>query len=594
MADMEYIIDTTDVVRARKEMRQWAKVNKDSIDVVNQRMRNFGNVSELSFNQFGRSATRAQQKSKRFASVGLQQVGYQVQDFAVQVQGGTSAFVAFGQQGSQLAGIFGPGGAVLGAFIAIGTAIANVWWQTKRTGEELQSLGEITKNLTEEIKSATDELEMFAQQIKTVAELEAIRKLEQLNNQISEVQSKLQSMRGQGAAGLLGMGELNSELSVLIKQRDNIQDQLDRLAEKRTRLETVKAVTGEIFSISNKIDFSVAIRGATLLEARLRGAASAAWAALQNTMDTVERGRRVGRGRGTMAGPTAEEIQRNDPRAQLAYAPVFEPPKPSGGGGGMSASEKQEEEFNRAREALSSLMAQYDDGVGISNRLRDAQITVNEAIKAGVINTQQGTQVMADYIESIEGAENPLKEIGETLKSSLGDAFMSIVDGSKSASDAFKDMARAVLKQAFELLVIKPILDGLFGGSGGGGTGVLGKIFGFANGGAFQNGKVTAFANGGVVNGPTVFPMANGMGLMGEAGPEAVMPLKRGKNGKLGVQVEGNQGNVTVQNHFHIAANGDESVKRIIAQEAPRIASLTQKQILDQRRRGGTFKSTFG
>jgi len=81
---------------------------------------------------------------------------------------------------------------------------------------------------------------------------------------------------------------------------------------------------------------------------------------------------------------------------------------------------------------------------------------------------------------------------------------------------------------------------------------------------------------------------------MGEAGPEAVMPLKRGKDGKLGVQAQGSQSNVTVENHFHIAANGDDSVKRIITQEAPKIANLTKRQILDERSRGGAWKKTFG
>lgn len=54
----------------------------------------------------------------------MQQAGYQVQDFIVQVQGGQSALVAFSQQGSQLAGAFGPGGAVIGAVIALSTVIA--------------------------------------------------------------------------------------------------------------------------------------------------------------------------------------------------------------------------------------------------------------------------------------------------------------------------------------------------------------------------------------------------------------------------------------------------------------------------------------
>ncbi|HBB4486711.1 TPA: tail protein (tape measure) [Citrobacter freundii] len=56
----------------------------------------------------------------------MQQAGYQVQDFIVQVQGGQSALVAFAQQGSQLAGAFGPGGAIVGAFIALSSVIAGV------------------------------------------------------------------------------------------------------------------------------------------------------------------------------------------------------------------------------------------------------------------------------------------------------------------------------------------------------------------------------------------------------------------------------------------------------------------------------------
>lgn len=70
------------------------------------------------------------------------------------------------------------------------------------------------------------------------------------------------------------------------------------------------------------------------------------------------------------------------------------------------------------------------------------------------------------------------------------------------------------------------------------------------------------------------------------------MPLKRTRGGNLGVAVEGG-GSVVINQTFQFSANGDESVKRIIAEEAPRIANLTQRQILDQRRRGGVMKATF-
>jgi lambda family phage tail tape measure protein len=107
-------------------------------------------------------------------------------------------------------------------------------------------------------------------------------------------------------------------------------------------------------------------------------------------------------------------------------------------------------------------------------------------------------------------------------------------------------LARSIIKDLLSIMIqaqMANLAKSLFGSSGGGG-GILGSIFGGANGFAMQGGRRLAFAAGGIVNGPTIFPMANGMGLMGEAGPEAIMPLKRGSDGKLGVASTGS--NITV------------------------------------------------
>ncbi|MEL7000481.1 MAG: hypothetical protein AAFP68_19700, partial [Pseudomonadota bacterium] len=62
----------------------------------------------------------------------------------------------------------------------------------------------------------------------------------------------------------------------------------------------------------------------------------------------------------------------------------------------------------------------------------------------------------------------------------------------------------------------------------------------FAKGGIISGGvPVTPFASGGIVNSPTMFPLRNGLGLMGEAGPEAIMPVARGPDGKMGVRAVG-------------------------------------------------------
>jgi len=184
-----------------------------------------------------------------------------------------------------------------------------------------------------------------------------------------------------------------------------------------------------------------------------------------------------------------------------------------------------------------------------------------------------------------EEAEQQRQQLVSSIESTLEDGFMSMIDGTKSVKDAFRDMARDIIRELYRVLVVKKLVASISG------------FFGFADGGAFSGGsQIQAYADGGVVGGPTFFPMSGGKtGLMGEAGPEAIMPLKRGANGKLGVQAEGSSGgDINIVQNFSFAANGDDSVKKLIAQAAPQIANLTQKQIMDSRRRGGSMKAAFG
>ena len=74
--------------------------------------------------------------------------------------------------------------------------------------------------------------------------------------------------------------------------------------------------------------------------------------------------------------------------------------------------------------------------------------------------------------------------------------------------------------------------------------------------------------------------------MMGEAGPEAIMPLKRNSQGKLGVQVSGNSSNpINITNVFNVSANGDDSVKRIIQSQMPKIQEATVQGVVAAKRR---------
>jgi uncharacterized protein YukE len=213
-----------------------------------------------------------------------------------------------------------------------------------------------------------------------------------------------------------------------------------------------------------------------------------------------------------------------------------------------------------------------------------------------VNNIVNQTMALDEQQKVLDEAKAKQKEVGDLISSSMEDAFMSIVDGTKSVKDAFKSMAASIISELYRIFVIKKLVGGITGflGFADGGVFSGGSVVPSAKGNAFYGGNVIPFAKGGVVSSPMTFPMTGGKtGLMGEAGPEAIMPLKRGKGGKLGVVAE-NNGNVVINQSFNFSANGDESVKKIIAQAAPQIAQMTKTSIINDRRRGGSTLAAFG
>jgi len=118
-----------------------------------------------------------------------------------------------------------------------------------------------------------------------------------------------------------------------------------------------------------------------------------------------------------------------------------------------------------------------------------------------------------------------------------------VVDG-ESLSTSLRTLANSMISTAFNAAV-KPVTDHVGGLLASGVGNLVGGLMPFANGASFSQGRVQPFASGGVVSSPVTFPMRGGTGLMGEAGPEAIMPLARGADGKVGVR-GGGGGNVSV------------------------------------------------
>jgi phage-related minor tail protein len=240
---------------------------------------------------------------------------------------------------------------------------------------------------------------------------------------------------------------------------------------------------------------------------------------------------------------------------------------------------------------------------------------LNEAT-ANSVGFREGAQ---RYVESIGTLREATAGLAQQGFKGIEDSIVSLAttgtaNFAQFATSLLNDMARIIIQQ----LVVKQLaqaIGSLFGGpSAGGGFNAftdfnIGSGFagggaassfaimpgmgfpGFAKGGVLGANGIVPYAKGGVVTRPMLFPFANGgaigTGLMGEAGPEAIMPLSRGANGKLGVLAAGGGTTNVVVN---VDASGNSSVQGRddrAGQLGRVISQAVQAELIKQKRRGG-------
>jgi hypothetical protein len=174
-----------------------------------------------------------------------------------------------------------------------------------------------------------------------------------------------------------------------------------------------------------------------------------------------------------------------------------------------------------------------------------------------------GAQVGDAVINTFQGLDDQLTNFVTTGKANFADLANSII----------ADIARIAIRQA----IIAPLVKG------------VGSLFGipFANGGVFAQNGIQPFARGGIVDKPTLFPFAKGTGLMGEAGPEAILPLRRGRDGRLGVDAGGGGGGINVTVNVDATGTKAQGDDGRAGQFARAISEAVKNEIVTQKRPGG-------
>tara|TARA_R100000231_G_scaffold3174_2_gene5854 strand:+ start:10533 stop:13133 length:2601 start_codon:yes stop_codon:yes gene_type:complete len=205
-------------------------------------------------------------------------------------------------------------------------------------------------------------------------------------------------------------------------------------------------------------------------------------------------------------------------------------------------------------------------GVGVTDDDANKQNQVLEGMK----------NALDDYKQKVNDVAGNVKNVFSKAFKGMEDALVNFVMTGKLA---FGDLAKSIIKDMARIFIQRTIMKPF--------TGFLDNILGKnANGNAYNNGKITKMAYGGVINSPTIFPMKNGLGLMGEAGPESVMPLKRGSDGKLGVISHGGGvGNIVVNvDASGSSAEGDQEQSQEFGEL---LGSVIRTTIIEEQRPGG-------
>jgi hypothetical protein len=217
--------------------------------------------------------------------------------------------------------------------------------------------------------------------------------------------------------------------------------------------------------------------------------------------------------------------------------------------------------------------------------LRQRAAALDEATKK---QKEQEESFESTFGDAFQAGIKSMGDLGANLGSSFASAFQGMADQLTdfvtTGKASFGDFARSVLKDLSNIFIKFALFQALKAIVPGGSA--FGKFLGFADGAAFAQNGIQPFARGGIVNSPTVFPFAKGIGLMGEAGPEGILPLRRGRDGNLGVMSSGGGTTNVVVNvdASGSSVEGDQAQAKALGNA---ISAAVQSELVKQKRPGG-------
>jgi len=585
-----------------------------------------GKQVEQQFVEIGREGKRALNDiagASGNSRLALQNVGYQVQDFAVQVAGGTSASRALAQQLPQLLSGFGLTGVALGTLVALlGPFVFGMFNSAdsaKALDERLSDLEGSTKAYEIAVRNAAIPVEAltlkYGEQADAVkqlydsqlalAQLDLAAKQRQVNAAITESFSGLSNyLKDIKDLQQTASGDLAGSSAVVIEQTMQvIQDEFGLTIEQAQTAQAAIDAIGNSSGPAEAADAMASLR-ATIIEAAggysglseeqaslVKGLVEAEQLARAFGVVDMSGGLREANNQAAALVDKVNSIARAnayianaktigmyqayaDSRLAAPDTPVVHAVKSTGGGGGgMSEAQRQN---NRLMEEAKRV---FDSTRTSAEKYTIELKKLDALLSKGLITQDTYNRAVDDLKDKFSSVGDAAKEMGDQV----GQALQDIIIGGENANEVLSKLLSSFASSLFQ-----SGWDNLMSAFSGGD--LFSGLFS-AKGNVFEGGDVTAFAKGGIVGSPTFFGMKSGLGLMGEAGPEAIMPLRRGADGKLGVAAGRDGGGAAVTVQVTVDARGAvdgvaQQVSDAVQKHIPSIVKQAVAGVSSAKRRG--------
>jgi len=182
-------------------------------------------------------------------------------------------------------------------------------------------------------------------------------------------------------------------------------------------------------------------------------------------------------------------------------------------------------------------------------------------------------------IELTKQLKEAFEKVGKTIKENLVQGVKGLIKGTQTLGETLTNIAHKVSDMLIDMALSSAFENFKIPG--------LSKS---AKGNVYAQNGIVPFAKGGIVDSPTIFPFSKGIGLMGEKGPESVMPLRRGKGGRLGVEASGS-GSISVVVNVDASGSAVEGDDNQAKELGNMIAGVVQAELVRQKRPGGLLTS---